>query len=220
MKRLTERPIEAVILDVDGTLWDSTEIVAAAWTRAVQECGLPRLCITGEKLKSLFGKTMQVISDEMLPMLEPQERYRCMDLCCKYEHETLMADACHICYPGVTDTIRELSAFVRVCIVSNCQSGYIELFLDKTGLGPYITDIECYGNTRKKKGENIRMLMERNSIEQAVYVGDTQGDCDAAHEAGIPFIHAEYGFGRPDGAEAKITRFDELLKLVGTGREK
>ena len=27
---------DGIILDVDGTLWDSTPIVAGAWTRAVQ----------------------------------------------------------------------------------------------------------------------------------------------------------------------------------------
>ena len=54
-----------------------------------------------------------------------------MDVCCRYEHEALQNDPCHICYPGVVETIRKLSGQVKVFIVSNCQSGYIELFLKK-----------------------------------------------------------------------------------------
>lgn len=206
--------IDGIILDVDGTLWDSTGIVARAWTRAVRECGCPDMEVTADMLKGLFGKTMQVIADEMLPQLPREERYRCMEVCCGYEHEALVEDPCRICYPGVEDTIRKLSQSVRLFIVSNCQSGYIELFLEKTGLGPYITDIECYGNTKKTKGENIRLLMERNGLCHPVYVGDTQGDCDASHAAGVPFVFASYGFGAPDTWEDRICSFGELMKLA------
>ena len=41
--------------------------------------------------------------------------------------------------------------------------------------------------------------MERNRITSAAYVGDTQGDLEAARLAGIPFVWAAYGFGNPGG---------------------
>lgn len=210
----TDNKIDGIILDVDGTLWDSTPIVAGAWTRAVREQGCEDMTITADMLKKLFGCTMTVIADLMLPHLEPKKRYEIMELCCVYEHEDLEASPCDVCYPGVIDTIKALSEKVRVFIVSNCQSGYIELFLDKTGLGPYVTDIECYGNTLKNKGENIKLLMERNRLGNPVYVGDTQGDCDASKEAGLPFIFAEYGFGEADEKAAVITQFDQLMQLA------
>lgn len=89
---------------------------------------------------------------------------------------------------------------MKVFIVSNCQSGYIELFLKKTGLAPYVTDTECFGDTGMKKAENIRLVVARNGLQQPVYVGDTKGDEEAAHEAGVPFVHAAYGFGRARAA--------------------
>ena len=49
---------DGIILDVDGTLWDSTPIVAGAWTRAVQEGGVPKRIVTADELKGLFGRTM------------------------------------------------------------------------------------------------------------------------------------------------------------------
>ena len=55
--------------------------------------------------------------------------------------------------------------------------------------------------------------MERNGIESAVYVGDTQGDADACKKAGVPMIYAAYGFGDVKGDYVTIHSFDELLRL-------
>lgn len=38
----------------------------------------------------------------------------------------------------------------------------------------YFSDIECYGNNLLQKGDNIRLLADRNHLEEAVYVGDIQ----------------------------------------------
>lgn len=209
--------IDGIILDVDGTLWNSTGIVAKAWTRAVRENGCADMTVTPEMLQRLFGRTMDVIADNLLPQLAAEQRYRIMKVCCVYEHQALVDDECRICYPGVPQTIRELSQTVPMFIVSNCQSGYIELFLEKTGLGPYITDFECFGNTGEDKEHNIRLLARRNHLHNPVYVGDTQGDCDSAQAAGLPFVFASYGFGTADHFDMEIASFSELRALCPVG---
>lgn len=209
--------IDGLILDVDGTLWDSTGLVAKAWTQAVRQGGIEGYSVKAQQLKKLFGKTMEVIAQEMFPNVSKEQRDKLMELCCEYEHRVLCEDECAICYSGVTEGIRRLSRKLPVFIVSNCQSGYIELFLEKTGLAQYVTDTECYGNTGKGKGENIRLVAERNHLQHPVYVGDTQGDCDACDEAGVPFVFASYGFGDPDHMAARISRFEELDQLIEEG---
>lgn len=201
---------DSLILDVDGTLWDSTEIVASAWTKAIWDCANIRINVTPDMLKNLFGKTMTVIADLLLPDVEEKKRYEIMERCCMYEHTALENDECNICYPNVKSTIKELSKELPVFIVSNCQSGYIELFLEKTNLKEYITDFECFGNTGKSKGENIRLIIEKNHLENPAYVGDTTGDKESAAYAGIPFIYAAYGFGNVEGADYTINNFKEL----------
>lgn len=208
---------DGIILDVDGTLWDSTEIVAKAWNRAIAEAGIDDITVRAEELKKLFGKTMQVIAEELLPAQSEAKRNEVMELCCAYEHDALLANEKDITYPGVAETIRELSGQYKLCIVSNCQKGYIELFLDKTGLHPYITDIECYGNTGLQKGDNIRLTAERNQMSAAVYVGDTAGDYEASVQAGTEMIFAEYGFGQlPEQSRvyAAIHTFEELKDVL------
>lgn len=119
---------ESIILDVDGTLWDSTELVAKSWNRAIRDIGITHIDVTADRLKTLFGRTMKEIADVVLAGCSEEEKAQVMDLCCQYEHEDLENDECDMLYPNVKETIIELSKTHRVFIVSNCQSGYIEMF--------------------------------------------------------------------------------------------
>lgn len=208
-----DKTFDSIILDVDGTLWNSTEVVASAWTRAVKEYDGTEMLITPEMLQKLFGRPMTEIAAKLFTAHRDEERNRIMHLCCQYEHKAVEENNRDICYPNVIDTIKIISKRIPVFIVSNCQSGYIELFLSKTGLGDYVTDIECFGNTGKLKGENILEVIKRNNLRNPVYVGDTQGDLDASRFAGIPFIYANYGFGTCDSCYLEISDFTELKQL-------
>lgn len=204
---------DSIILDIDGTLWNSTPVVADAWNRAVEENSCLPMRFTAHTLTRLFGRPLNVIADIAFPSLEEKERYALIDACCEQEHAFLSASTQDLLYPGVADTIRKLSKSYPLFIVSNCQSGYIELFLEKTGLADCITDFECPGSTGLGKGPNIRLVMERNHLKAPVYVGDIEGDRMAAAEAGIPFCHAAYGFGPVEKPDYVIQEFSELLTL-------
>ncbi len=204
---------DSIILDVDGTLWDSTDVVAKAWNKAMEDSLILDTAFTGDRLKTLFGKPLYNIADIVFPNMEKEKRYSLIDKCCEYEHDVLLVCEENLLYPKVKETIISLSRQYKVFIVSNCQAGYIELFLEKTGLGEYITDFECYGNTDLSKGKNIKLVIERNNLNRPIYVGDTQGDYEATQYVGIPFIFAAYGFGQPKGYQGRIIKFEELLQL-------
>ena len=206
--------IENIIFDVDGTLWDSTEEIVKVWNLAVKELGIECEEITSDTLKGEFGKPMNVIADHLFPNASEKEKEEALELCCKYEHGVLEGCEKDLTYPGVVETIQSLAKTHKLYVVSNCQSGYIELFLKKNKLEQYVLDTECYGDTKKSKGENIRLLMERNHLENCIYVGDTEGDCKAAKEAGIPFVFAAYGFGNVETFDKEIRDIRELLEMV------
>ena len=205
-----EKRFDSLILDIDGTIWNTTDIVAGAWNHAIARSGLPAREVTGGILQKEFGRTMDVIARDLWPELTDGQQGQLMRLCCEEEQKALRANEADITYPGVRDYVRELSGRIPVFVVSNCQDGYIELTLSKTGLSPCIKDYECFGRTGKGKADNLRELVRRNSLAAPVYVGDTQGDCDACAEAGVPFIWAAYGFGSADSYYAKIESFPEL----------
>jgi len=204
---------ESLILDIDGTLWDSRALVAEGYNIQLEKEGLQHLFVNAEMLKPLFGKVMTEIADAILFSIPESERYNLMARCMETENEYLHTNECRIGYPGVAETAAELAKKHRLFIVSNSQCGYPELCMEKLGLTPYIQGHLCFGDTGTSKGKTIRTLMEKYSIESCAYVGDTQGDYEATVEAGVPFIWAAYGFGTPEGYAAKIDGFSQLLNL-------
>jgi phosphoglycolate phosphatase len=116
-------------------------------------------------------------------------------------------------YPAIETVLNTLASKRPLYIVSNCQDGYIEAFLEYHGFADLFRDFECSGRTGMKKSRNIGLILERNGIRKGVYIGDTALDEQSAREAGLPFIHSEYGFGmalRPDG---RLRSPGDLLKL-------
>ena len=204
---------ESLIFDIDGTLWDSRSIIVEGYNQVLTAAGHADLCVTAEDWKRLFGKTMKEIADIMLTSLSEEERYPLMEKCIDTGDARLLDDPCDIGYPGVKETLEELHKRYRLFIVSNSQLGYPETTMDKLGITHLFQGHLCFGNTGTDKGTTIRILMEQHGIENAVYIGDTQGDYEAAVKAGLPFVWATFGFGVPEDYAAKIDSFRELTQL-------
>lgn len=202
-----------IIFDMDGTLWDSSEGVAISWTEIVGKEYDKERVITAEDIQGVMGRTMDKIADALFAELSKEERMRLLRKCCDYENEYLKQHG-GVLFEGLEDTLGKLQENYDLFIVSNCQAGYIEAFLDHYGFWHYFKDIECYGNNGLPKSENIKNIVERNCLKKAVYVGDIQGDYDATMAAGLPFIHAAYGFGTIAQETAKVESFAELLTVA------
>ena len=205
---------DCLIFDIDGTLWDSRELVAQGYNIQLRREGLEHLQVTAEDFLPLFGKVMTEIADVIFATVPEEQRYALMERCMDTENKYLQENPCEIGYPGVKETMERLSRNHKLYIVSNSQCGYPELCIRKLGLEEYISGHLCFGDTGREKGETLRQLMERHGITSALYVGDTQGDLEAAEQAGLPFVFAAYGFGQPDHWAARIETFSQLEDLV------
>ena len=155
---------------------------------------------------------MYDIAAKLFPSLSEDVRNQLMDELCEFENGYLGKRG-GVLYDGLEETLTQLQKNYKLYIVSNCQDGYIEAFLQYSKLGEYFKDFTCPAYTGRLKGENIRIIMERNGLSEAVYVGDTQGDANSCKEAEIPMIYAAYGFGKVEKADASIQSFDELLDM-------
>ena len=206
---------KGIIFDMDGTLWDSAAGVAESWNEAILAYGYKREPLTAGDIQSVMGKTMEDIADILFPKLNVMQRKELLDLCCRLENDYLRRHG-GVLYPDIRKTMEKLKVNYHLYIVSNCQAGYIEAFLDYYKFHDLIEDIECYGNNDKPKGENIALLYQRNNLEDAVYVGDIQGDYDASMSAGVRSIHAGYGFGKVEADVPEIQKFSDLIEVIDT----
>lgn len=207
--------IDSIIFDMDGTLWDSTSEVALSFNKVLKEKH-PEVTdtVTAEILQGYFGKPLDEIAVNLFKSVPPEHAISVMKECCDYECEYLAIHGATL-YNGLEEVLEELSKKYKLLIVSNCQDGYIQCFFRAyPELEKYFIDFEYPGRSGKLKADNIRIVVERNQLKNPVYVGDTQGDADAAREAGVPFIFAGYGFGNVEEYFARVDSLRELPDIV------
>lgn len=205
--------MDAIIFDIDGTLWDSRIPVAHSWNCSIEKYTGKPSTFTPEYLGQYFGRTMDVIVSVLLPDKTPEEQAKYGERIFQEENEWLEHEP-GLVYPGVEETMEKLRGRWPLYVVSNCQCGYIETMLRVTGLGRFISGMLCYGDTNEGKGKNLVTLAKRYGLKSPIYVGDTQGDADACAEAGMPMVYAAYGLGEVKHPWKRIDAFAELLDLV------
>lgn len=202
-----------VIFDLDGTLWDSGDSVAESWNIVIQRAGLD-ITVTGDDLRRNMGKTMNEIADDLFPALPAEERYALARRCEVFENSYIAEHGGNL-FEGVRETLEKLHGDgVSMSIVSNCQEGYIPAFLVSMKIGEIFDDYEEWGRSGLLKADNIRLVMERNGADKAVYVGDIQKDADASAKAGVPCIWAAYGFGHIDKPAGVLDKFSDLPQVL------
>lgn len=112
-----------------------------------------------------MGKTSEEIFTALLPDIEEQKRIAITEECGKQEEVEISKNGGKL-FDNLEKTLQILSQKYDLYIVSNCQAGYIEAFFDYHKLGHYFKDYENSGRTGKPKGENIKLIIQRNNIKK------------------------------------------------------
>jgi len=218
---------EAMIFDMDGTLFRSETLVLPAFRRTFE-----RLCEEGlhaggmppERLiLGSLGMLLAHIWERVLPDASPEVRRRADELFLECELEGLAAGGGEL-YEGVGETLGELNRRgVRLFVASNGLEAYVRQVAAAKGLSGLFEGIYSAGEyATRTKAELVRLLMERHGLEYAWMVGDRSSDVQAGKENGIPVIGCRYaGFGdirELKGADALIGDFREILGLYEQAR--
>ena len=203
---------DGIIFDMDGTLWDSSRVVAESWRATLGRDFGCALAPDAAAVRSIMGMTAADIARKLFYDFGDDALKVCLQ-CIKEENEYIARHSGDV-YPGVEDMLSELSERCGLYIVSNCLDGYIQCFLRCTGFDRYIRDFECEGRTGLDKAGNISLVIRRNGLRAPVYIGDTAGDERSAAAAGCVFIHAAYGFGTAEAPAAVIKRPGDLPGVI------
>jgi phosphoglycolate phosphatase-like HAD superfamily hydrolase len=213
---------EAMLFDLDGTLFQSETILVPAYERTfekLQEMGLhvgevPPV----ERMLACLGMMLDAIWDRIWPGMPEQTKRVADDIFMKYQLEALEGGLGRL-YPGVAETLQALhDAGVRLFVASNGQEKYVDRVVDRLGLGDLFEDLYSAGKYQTaSKVDLVRMLLDRYEVKTAWMVGDRSSDVEAGLANELVVIGCAYAtFGAPaelDGSTVIIRTFDELLAL-------
>lgn len=198
-----------LIFDMDGTLWDAVDTYCEIWNETYRRIGYDRT-VSRQELLQCMGMPLPEITARIAPAdMDIQLFTKTL----REVDSQLMPTLGGRLYDGVAKYIPLLAQHYRLMMVSNCGPHGLDYFMQYTGLGAFFTDTLTNGQTRLPKSENIRILLSRWGDNKAIYIGDTQSDCDQAHLAGIPMLHLTYGFGTCIDAEYSANSFSQLSEM-------
>lgn len=204
--------IDSIIFDLDGTMWDATYGVSEAWNEVIAEAGL-NFSITREEVCGIMGLSVQEIADKIFAVLPAEERVPLLRKCFDREMVILRRRGGNL-MDGLEETLQILQKKYRLFIISNCQDGYVQTFLEVHHMEKYFEDFKCAGDMGLTKGQSNKVLIRERNLKRAVYVGDTKGDQNSAKEAGIEFIYVRFGFGQVEDYQYGIDSFRELPEVL------
>lgn len=214
-------PYELVLFDLDGTLFDSAADIAEAVNRTLAELDYPPEEET--LIRSWIGDGARVLIERALRHAGSTLTVDAvMDGFMRHYGDCLLLHA--RLYPGVRDTLQALQAQgVPMALCTNKPQRFVQPLLQARGLDGCFAAL-VGGDTlaeRKPSALPLLHLCAQFGVapRQALMVGDSAVDAQAAQAAGVPLVLVSYGYAggfdvRGAGALAVIDDIRELLALV------
>ncbi|MDO5608766.1 MAG: HAD family hydrolase [Capnocytophaga sp.] len=206
-KQLPSVP-DALIFDMDGTLWDGVQSYADGFNDYFAKAGI-RKRFAKDDLKAYMGLAEVPYLEKVLPEYAPEKRKAIYNEVIDFQYKRIKTDGGEL-YDGVRNGLEKLSEKYRLFVVSNCPPLTIRYFVEWAGIGHLFTDTIAHGENGKHKHENIQTLIDNYILQNPVYVGDTASDQKQSALAGIPFAFVSYGFGQCENPDFRFNSFTEL----------
>jgi phosphoglycolate phosphatase len=225
--------LQAAIVDLDGTMIDTLGDFEVALNRALADLDLPP--VTRALVERTVGKGSEhLIRSVLAHQLALPEVTQQVRLCAsggvenlyeaawlRYQHHYLaingeFADV----YPGVIDGLRQLrDAGLQLACLTNKPLSFAKPLLQAKGLNHFFTHVYGGDSFERKKPDPLPLLKTCEALgvkpAQALMVGDSSNDAQAARAAGCPVVLVRYGYnhGEPvDGVDADA-HVDSLVDI-------
>lgn len=185
--------LSAALFDFDGTLVDTTEMIFQSMRHATSSV-LGRDDLTREELLANVGqplpRQMEIFDAGKAELL--LEAYRAHH---EEHHDALIAE-----FPGVDAALNRLrTAGVRIVVVTSKRRRSVEMALAKfPGLDLVVDRFVTMEDTQEHKPHPEPLLKGLELVggvpkDEAVYVGDSPFDVQAARAAGLTSIAVSWG---------------------------
>jgi len=220
MQEKQAKRLRAVIFDLDGTLLNTLEDLAASTNAALAANGMPEHTI--DEVRMYVGNGVKkLIERAVVPGTDDET---CKAVLASFVEHYRQHERDHTCpYPGILETLGALRARGVLCaVVSNkIEPAVIALCREYFGdlVGAAVGDAP--GRQVKPDPAGVQAAMARLGVcrEECIYVGDSDVDIYTGHNAGMQSIGVTWGFRseellREAGAEYICHTAEELLALL------
>ena len=207
---------ELVIFDLDGTLLNTLDDLAASANRALARAGFPTR--STEEVRRFIGGGVSRLIHRAVPEGTPERV--CEAVLADFKRDyTENVNVRTRPYPGITELLVRLrSASIRTAVNSNKVDNATQLLCRAHFEG--LLDMalgEVAGIPRKPAPDGAQRIMEALNVapEKALYVGDGDADLLTAQNAGIDCAWVSWGYRRREELEGlDIPRaFDDVDSL-------
>ena len=207
---------DLVIFDLDGTLLDTLQDLAAAANAALRRAGFdPR---TVDEVRRFIGNGVAALIRRAVPAGTSDEV--CARVLEDFRREYLRnLNVRTAPFPGVTDMLKDLrAAGILTAVNSNKVDDAVQLLCKAHFPGLLNAALgEREDILKKPAPDGALWLMERLRVDQgrALYVGDGDSDLQTARNAGLDCAWVSWGYRRRDelgGLQTPLT-FDAVPDL-------
>jgi phosphoglycolate phosphatase len=213
--------VKVVMLDLDGTLVDTAPEIAIAANQMLVD--LNRLPLNVSKIKNYIGDGAQTLIKRCLSAatgLEPDtELFQQAQRLFFTHYANNVADS--QLYAGVESGLKVLlEAGYKLACVTNKPAEFTLPLLEKSGLAPYFELVVSGDTLAKKKPDPMQLLHICTEFDvlvtEALMVGDSHVDIQAAMAAGCFVVTVPYGYnqGKPLDDSQVDGMIDDLTELV------
>ena len=212
--------INTVIFDLDGTLLDTLQDLCDSVNYIMTNIGHRNREV--KEVRSFLGNGASTLLKKCLSSdLQEEEFVKVLD-----EYKVYYQINMHnktVPYPGILELLQELKdRGYKLAIVSNKQDEAVKVLTEKYFKGLIHTAAgESVAIKRKPAPDTIYKAIEElgSKKEDAIYVGDSEVDSEAARNAGIPCVLVTWGFRDREDLEKEkpdyiIDSASELLNIL------
>lgn len=209
------------IFDLDGTLLDTLDDLAASVNYALRTHGMPGH--STDDVRRFVGNGVRKLMERAVPDGADNPLFEETFATFRQHYMTHSLDTTRP-YKGVPETLAALKARgCRLAVVSNkmmaaTQSLCSHFFPDTIEVA--IGEHEAEGIRKKPAPDTVIAALDALGVgkERAVYVGDSDVDIQTARNSGLPCISVLWGFRDRDflkqhGAESFISTPSELIDV-------
>ncbi len=186
------RRFDLLVFDWDGTLMDSTAVIAASLQAACSDIGLP--VPSEERARHIIGLGLHDAMRYVLPGVPPAIYPQVVE---RYGHHFRLREEAAPLFAGVEETLQTLKAGGQLLAVATGKSRRgLDRVLERTGLTSRFDATRCGEEAANKPApEMLFDLQAELGVGKArtLMIGDTTHDLQMAQNAGVAGVAAAFG---------------------------